>query len=82
MPRVLINSEIYFKNDLNQLIKIKMLKAGYNQKSLARELDITQPALSQKISKGSYTLDEFRTITKKLKFTDQEILEVMKWDCL
>lgn len=78
MPRVAINKELYKARELKKLIQIKMIEYGYKQKDLARVLDISQAALSKKLSDNNYSLQDFMTISATLNFTDEEIVRAIR----
>ena len=59
-------------------LKGKMASEDLFQSDVAKWLGITQPALSKKIKQGSFTLLDVKTLFKKLKATDEEILVAMK----
>lgn len=77
MPRVSINRELYRARDLKKLIEIKMIMYGYKQKDLARVLNISQPALSKKMTENNYSLNDFVKISEVLNFTDEELVSLL-----
>lgn len=65
------------KTMLRKMITRKM--AGeYNQTTLGAEFGISQPAMGKKIEKDNFTHIELIKLFKLLRFTDEEILKVMK----
>lgn len=59
----IINYFVYYKcMEVGQDIKILCAKVGINLAQLAKKLNMSPQALSQKIKRGSFCLDDLKTI--------------------
>lgn len=58
-------------------LKAKIMENGFTITSLAKELKISKPTLSQKINnKIKFSQDNIREISRKLNLTSDEIKEI------
>ena len=66
--------------DLPGWIVGKMHKKKLRQTDVAKEIGITQPAMSQRLGQDldSFTYGDLLTLFKVLEATDEEILRLMK----
>lgn len=55
-----------------RLLKAYMVKAGYTQKSLAKELGITEQTLTRKLKKRVFGTDEAAKIVSLLEIDNPE----------
>lgn len=80
MPRVAIKKKDYMIADLPGWIVGKMHKKKLRQTDVAKEIGITQPAMSQRLGQDldSFTYGDLLTLFKVLEATDEEILRLMK----
>lgn len=63
---------------LRKLITINLIKCGYSKEELAKLLGISLSTLYKKLSKPStFTYSEVQILFYRLKFTKEEILEVV-----
>ena len=58
----------------------KMASEGFKQSEVASWICLSQPALSEKLKNGRFSLQEAIIIFKKFKATDEEIVRCMRWD--
>lgn len=85
MPRVSLKKKEYMIVDLPGWIQGRMHRLGLKQKTVARELGISQPAFSLRLKpqKGKKIQDIFSygdllTLFECLEATDEEILRIMR----
>ena len=78
MPRVHIKKKDYMKSDFSASIVGKLYKENLVQSDLAREMNITQQALSRKIRAKSFSMDDLMVIFKVLNYSDEEIVRYLK----
>lgn len=78
MPRVAIKKKDYMISDLSEKISGKMYTMKIRQKEMGELLGITQQAFGKKLEKSKFKYDELLSIFKRLEFTDEEILKMMK----
>ncbi len=81
MPKAVLGEagrRIQRRNALQKNIRAKMAGEEYTQSQLGKELGISQVAASQKIKKLQFSYEDLVNIFAVLKFSDAEILEVMK----
>lgn len=80
MPRVAINKKKYMIADLPSWIVGKMHTKKIKQCEIAKEIGISQPALSIRLGQDidSFSYGDLITLFKKLDATDEEILRLMK----
>ena len=80
MPR--ISNSVYQKKykiaDFSKWLKGKMASEQITQVELAEKLNISQPALSQKIATGHFTLKDLLTIFEVTKADAEEIGKLME----
>ena len=81
MPKAVLGEtgrRLQRRNTLQKNIRAKMAGEEYTQTQLGKELGISQVAESQKIKKLQFSYEDLVNIFAVLKFSDAEILEVMK----
>ena len=80
MPRIAMNKKKYMIADLPGWIAGRMHKKKMKQVELAKEIGITQPAFSIRLSNeaDSFTYGDLLTLFKELDATDEEILKLMR----
>lgn len=78
MPRVAIKKKDYMISDLSEKIFGRMHSMNIRQREMGALLGITQQAFSQKLQKSKFNYGELLSIFKRLEFTDEEILRLMK----
>lgn len=81
MPRVAINKKKYMIKDLPAWIVGKMHTERKRQSDVAKEIGITQPAMSVRLKRDeldSFSYGDLLTLFKVLNATDEEILRLMK----
>lgn len=80
MPRVTINRKKYMIADLPGWIIGRMHTKKKKQVDIAKEIGITQSALSLRLSQGvdSFSYGDLLTIFKELDATDEEIIRLMR----
>ena len=80
MPRVAINKRKYMIADLPGWIAGRMRRKRMRQVDLAKQLDISQPALSARLLNENdvFTYGDLLILFKELDATDEEILRLMK----
>ena len=76
MPR--LNDTYTKRNDLKRYILGKMRSEGFRQQDMAEELNITQGAFSQRLSKAQFDFSELVTMFRKLHSTEDEIKFLFK----
>ena len=80
MPRVAIKKKEYKIKDLAGWIVGKMHTKRLKQSELAGSINISQAALSIRLSNGKdlFSYGDLLTLFKELEATDEEILRLMK----
>lgn len=78
MPRVTLKRKDYKVSDFTKWLKAKMRYEGITQIQLADKLNITQPALSQKMVSGAFTLKDLITIFEVTRAEENEIARLLK----
>lgn len=80
MPRVAINKKKYMIADLPGWIAGRMHKKKLKQADVARDINISQPTLSERLnsSRDTFSYGDLLTLFKELDATDEEILRLMK----
>lgn len=78
MPRVALKKPEYKKSDFSASIVGKLYQENLVQSDLAREMNITQQALSKKIKTKHFTMDDLMIIFRVLKYSDDEIVKYLR----
>lgn len=67
-------------NNFTKWLKGKMASENKKQHDVARWLCVSQPAFSEKLKNGRFTLQEVITIFRKFKATNEEIVRCLSWE--
>lgn len=78
MPRIKELKPQYMENDLGGRIVGLMYRQGIKQEEIARELNISQPAMSYKLRNNSFSYKDLVQIFSILDLPDSEIIGLMK----
>lgn len=78
MPRIKAKKKEYMMKDFHDWLISKMRIQGVTQKDLAEKLNITQPAVCQRLKKNNFNIGDLIIIWHELGATDEEILKMMK----
>ena len=78
MPKSYITFQEQKNTDLAVLIYGAMKVKGVTQRILADAMGISQPALSTKLKRKSFSFDDLVTIFDVCEISDEQILSVMR----
>ena len=76
MPKVYLTSEMRLRDNFAAWVYGQMKLNGQSQKSLARDMGLTQQGLCKKIKKQSFTFDDFVFLVKKFQPDENTILNL------
>ena len=78
MPKAYITLQQQKNNELAALIYGSMKVNGITQSGLARALGISQPGVSDKLRRKSFSYEDLVTIFDVCGLTDEQIVSVMR----
>ena len=78
MPRVRIKKKDYIITDFRKWLVGEMAVQGIRQKDVAEWPGVSQPAVSNKIKNGEFTLKELLTIFERFQVTEEQIGKLLK----
>lgn len=78
MPRVAIKKKDYRIIDFRKWLAGEMAVNGIKQKDIAEWFGISQPAVSQKIREGNFTLKELLIVFEQFKVPEEQIGKLLK----
>jgi len=77
MPKTYITTQDKLNNKLSAWIVWTMKSLGYSQESVAKELGISQQALSRKIHNRKFTYEELVSVFGILKPDSETVADLM-----
>lgn len=78
MPKVYLDRKEKKKDNLVEFITGRMKTLKLRQQDMADEIDITQPAFTNRLEKGYFTYEDLLSVFNKLEATDEEIVRLMR----
>ena len=78
MPKSCINYKQYQVGNIGSIIRGKLYKERRTYEELGNELETTRQNISYKLRHNAFRYEDLLTVFDYLKFSDGEILEIMK----
>lgn len=79
MARIILTRLERKKDQFKKMLRVKKAEGKFTDKAIAKAIGITQPSVSYKNANAQYSYTDLVILFDVLQYSDEQILEVMKY---